>query len=79
MFCIFSGPVIVKERSTSSPIMNQATVAAVTDDISSGTIDDMVRSRRSTSRVNTIPAMGALNIPDTAPAAPHPISRVTYL
>ena len=38
--------------------------------------DDSVRSMSSTSIVNTSPAMGALKIPATAPAAPHPTSNI---
>ncbi|OPZ55746.1 MAG: hypothetical protein BWY89_01264 [Bacteroidetes bacterium ADurb.BinA012] len=56
-----------------------ATVAAVTDEIRRGTIDDIVRSSIRISRVNSIPAMGALNIPEIAPATPHPSIRVTFL
>jgi hypothetical protein len=55
-----------------------ATVAAVTDEINSGTMDEIVRSRRSISRVKTIPATGALKMPATAPAAPHPIRSVMF-
>ena len=40
------------------------------------TINDIVRSMSNTSMVNTNPAMGALKIPDTAPAAPHPTSSI---
>jgi hypothetical protein len=48
----------------------------VTLDISNGKSDDIVRSSISTSSVNTRPAMGALKIPDTAPAAPQPIRSI---
>ena len=77
MFLILKAPATVKESKTSSPIRKYATVAAVTAEIIRGTIDAIVRSSNSTSSVNTIPATGALKIPATAPAAPHPISSVT--
>lgn len=51
-------------------------VAAVTDAISSGSTEVMVRSSISTSMTNTNPAMGALKIPAMAPAAPHPTSSI---
>ncbi len=44
-----------------------------------GTKEAIVRSSISTSRVNTIPAIGALKIPAIAPAAPHPIIKVITL
>ena len=70
---------MLKVNSTLSPIRKYATVAAVTEDISKGTIDDIVRSSISISRTKTIPAIGALKIPETAPAAPHPIRSVMFL
>jgi hypothetical protein len=42
-------------------------------------MEDIVRSSISTSRVNRIPPIGALKMPDMAAAAPHPRRRVTYL
>ena len=39
----------------------------------------MVRSIIKTSRVNTSPAIGALNIPATAPEAPQPINSISVL
>ena len=39
----------------------------------------MVRSSIKTSKVKTIPAIGALKIPAIAPAAPQPTISVTYL
>ena len=48
-------------------------------EIISGSSDARVKSNINTSRVNTIPAMGALNIPAIAPAAPQPIIRVITL
>ena len=50
---------------------------AVTQDISIGRSEAMVRSIMSTSRVNTSPAMGALNMPAMAPAAPQPTSNTS--
>ena len=78
MFEILKAPTILKEKRTLSPIRKYATDAAVTDDIRRGTIDDIVRSSIRISRVKTIPAIGALKIPETAPAAPQPIRRVTF-
>ena len=54
-------------------------VVAVTDEISSGTIEATVRSSINISSVKTIPAIGALKIPETAPAAPHPTRSVIFL
>ena len=44
-----------------------------------GTREVIVKSSINTSKVNTIPAIGALKIPAMAPAAPHPIMRVITL
>ncbi len=79
MLEILKAPTISKEKRTLFPIRKYATVAAVTDEIKRGTIDDMVRSSINISRVKTIPAIGALKIPETAPAAPQPISNVMFL
>jgi hypothetical protein len=68
---------IAYRNRTWLPIRYCDTIAAVTDEISSGTTDDIVRSSSRTSRVKRIPAMGALKIPETAPAAPQPTSNVT--
>ena len=46
------------------------------DAISSGITDTVVRSSISTSRVKSIPAMGALNMPAMPAAAPHPTSII---
>ena len=54
-------------------------MAAVTDESSKGTIDQVVRSSISTSNEKISAAMGALKIPAMAPAAPHPISSTTDL
>ena len=50
------------------------TVAAVTDETSKGNNEPILRSNINTSSTNTRPAMGALNIPAMAPAAPQPTS-----
>ena len=52
-------------------------VAAVTLLISNGSSEAMVRSSISTSSVNTSPAIGALKMPATAPAAPQPTSSIS--
>ena len=49
---------------------------AVTEEMSKGATDAMVRSIISTSRVKTSPAMGALKIPPMAPAAPQAIINI---
>ena len=67
---------MVKWNIESVPVKMYDTVAAVTLEMSNGMSDDMVRSMSSTSMVNTSPAIGALNIPATAPAAPQPTSSI---
>ena len=47
------------------------------DDISSGITDTVVRSSISTSRVKSMPAMGALKMPDIPAAAPQPTSIIS--
>ena len=54
-------------------------MVAVTDEIRRGTMEATVRSSINISSVNTIPAIGALKMPDTAPAAPQPTRRVILL
>ena len=61
------------------PVVRYATVAAVTDAISKGNSEFIVRSSIITSMVKTTPAIGALKIPATAPAAPHPTSNMSVL
>ena len=51
-------------------------VAAVTDEMSSGATDVIVRSIISTSSVKTRPAIGAWKMPPIAPAAPQPIMSI---
>ena len=54
------------------------TATAVTQLTSKGSSEPIVRSIISTSSTNTSPAMGALNMPATAPAAPHPTSSIMW-
>ena len=58
------------------PVRIYETVAAVTHEMSKGTNEPIVMSIINTSRVNTNPAIGALKMPDTAPAAPHPTNNI---
>ena len=60
----------------SMPDRVNVTAAAVTQLTSKGRSEPMVRSIISTSNTKTRPAMGALNIPATAPAAPHPTKSI---
>ncbi len=53
-----------------------AIVAAVIEAISSGITDTVVRSIISTSRVKSIPAMGALKMPAMPAAAPQPTNII---
>ena len=52
---------------------------AETVDKSSGRIEVMEMLNRRISRVKSTPASGALNMPATAPAAPHPRRMVMFL
>ena len=54
------------------------TVADIVES-SKGRIDDMEILKSNISRVNRTPAKGALKIPATAPAAPHPRRMVMFL
>ena len=47
-------------------------MAAVTDEMISGITETVVRSSMSTSRVKSMPAMGALKMPAMPAAAPQP-------
>ena len=58
--------------------MYDITVAEIVER-SSGRIDDIEILKRRISRVNKTPAKGALKIPATAPAAPHPKRIVMFL
>jgi hypothetical protein len=62
----------VKANMASIPVSIYDTTVAVTAVTSRGMIDDMVRSKSSTSITKRMPATGALNMPAMAPAAPHP-------
>ena len=62
-------------KTTESPKNRYDTAAAVTADVNKGNIDVIEILNRRISKVNKIPANGALKIPATAPAAPHP-SRI---
>ena len=61
------------------PAMAKVTAAAVTQDTSKGSRLPSVKSIISTSSVNTRPAIGALKMPLTAPAAPHPTRSIIFL
>ena len=67
------------EKVTISPSTKYETIVAVTDDSSNGRIDDIDRLNSNISKVNSTPAIGALKIPATAPAAPQPRSMVMFL
>ena len=54
-------------------------MAAVTDEINNGMIEDIVKSSINTSKANITPATGALKIAAIAPAAPHAINSVFAL
>ena len=61
------------------PDTANVTPAAVTHEISKGSKAPIVRSIMRTSRVNTSPAIGALKMPATAPAAPQPTKSISVL
>ena len=69
----------VKVNSFASPTRTYVKLVAVTDAISIGDIDAIVRSIISTSMVKTSPAIGALKMPAIAAAAPHPTSNISVL
>ena len=54
-------------------------VAPVMDAIMSGITDTVVRSSMSTSRVKSMPAMGALKMPAMPAAAPQPTRIISVL
>ena len=66
-------------KATVLPRNKYDTVVAVIDEITNGSNDviDILNSR--ISKVKSTPANGALNIPATAPAAPHPRRIVIFL
>lgn len=55
------------------------TIVAETVESSNGIIDVMDILKRRISNVKSTPASGALKIPATAPAAPHPSNMVMFL
>lgn len=69
----------VKVNSESLPVKIYVKHVAVTLEMRIGNKEAIVRSIMRTSRVNTSPAMGALNIPAIAAAAPHPTSNMSVL
>ena len=60
----------------SVPVSIYEIAVAVTEEMSSGATEVIVRSIISTSSVKTSPAIGALKIPPIAPAAPQPIMSI---
>ena len=74
-----NGSVKVKLKTTFLPSKKNATVAPVTEDISRGIIDHIVKSNINTSRAKIIAVSGALKIPANAAAEPQPISKVVVL
>ena len=56
----------------------EITVAEIVES-SNGNIEDMEILKSRISRVKSTPARGALNMPATAPAAPHPRRMVMFL
>ena len=60
----------------SVPVRIYEIAVAVTEEISSGATEVIVRSIMRTSSVKTRPAIGALKIPPIAPAAPQPIMSI---
>ena len=66
-------------NGTSRPRNRYETVVAVTEESSSGRMEDMEMLNSSISRQNRIPAIGALKIPATAPAAPQHRRMVMFL
>lgn len=54
-------------------------VQLVIDAMSRGITDTVVRSSISTSRVKSMPAIGALKMPAMPAAAPHPTSIIKIL
>ena len=70
------GSLFVSGNIASCPLTKKEMAVAVTDEMSNGAIRVMVRSIISTSSVKTKPAIGAWNMPPTAPAAPQPIISI---
>ena len=74
-----SNGIRVHSNGRLSPRNIYDTIVADTVDNSNGIIDVMDILKRRISRVNRTPASGALKIPATAPAAPHPRRMVMFL
>ena len=70
---------MAKEKVTFSPIIKKETNAPVTEAISKGTIDHIVKSIISTSSEKIIAAIGALKIPAIAAEQPQAMSNVLSL
>ena len=78
MFPIWKG-VNVLSKATASPISKYVTVVEVTLLSTNGRMLVMDMLNINISSVNKTPAIGALNIPAIAPAAPQPRRSVTFL
>ena len=65
--------------ATASPRKIYETTVAVIAEINSGSMEVMEILKSNISRVKSTPASGALKIPATAPAAPHPSKIVIFL
>ena len=63
--------------ATLDPTTRRATTFAVTEEITSTPNDCAANARRMISRPNTTPAIGALNVAEIPPAAPHATIRVS--
>ena len=70
---------IVLGNATVSPRNRYETVVAVIAEITKGNIDVIDILKSNISNVKSTPARGDLNIPATAPAAPHHKSMVIFL
>ena len=71
-----NGSAVSRGNIGSVPVSIYEIAVAVTEEMSKGATEVIVRSIISTSSVNTRPAIGALKIPPIAPAAPHPIMSI---
>ena len=71
-----NGSLFTSGNMASCPLAMNEIAVAVTEEMSNGATDVMVRSIISTSSVKTRPAIGAWKIPPTAPAAPQPIMSI---
>ena len=78
MFPIANGVIVHSKGGLSPRNMYEITVAEIVDS-SRGRMDVIEMLNRSISNVKSTPARGALKIPATAPAAPHPSRIVMFL